>query len=64
MLILMQKTTTKNRGLKAHESGTCGQGNVSVISSGIRRIFQWEGVSVTSHRDDVSFSDVTAITIS
>ena len=28
--------------------------------SGVRRIFQW-GVSVTSCRDDVSFSDVTAI---
>ena len=28
--------------------------------SGVRRIFQW-GVSVTLHRDDASFSDVTAI---
>ena len=30
------------------------------LASGVRRIFQW-GVSGTSHRDDVSFSDVTAI---
>ena len=33
----------------------------TLLPSGVRRIFQWRRVSVTSHRDDVSFGDVTAI---